>query len=97
MALRKEVSGLPKGTSDHPFYNDVHMATAKGLNFADSADIRMGTAKGFGANDIRMETARGAATLKQGRFKLRERELLESAEVKRKATVAQLCESVLGS
>ena len=35
--------------------------------------------------------ARPGATLKNGRFKLWERELLESSEVRRKSTVAQLC------
>ncbi|TFY82248.1 hypothetical protein EWM64_g1769 [Hericium alpestre] len=55
---------------------DVHMATARGMTFND---------------DIRMETARGGATtVRHGQFQLWEKELLESAEVKRKATVAQL-------
>ena len=57
-------------------------------------DVRMATAKGhLLQDDIRMETARGATTLKQGGFQVWERELLESSEVKRKATVAQLCKS----
>ncbi|KAG2364709.1 kinase-like protein [Suillus spraguei] len=37
-----------------------------------------------------MDTARNATTVKAGGFQLWERELLQSAEVKRKATVAQL-------
>lgn len=68
------------------------MDTAKGLTSMAGFDIRMGTAKSFPSNDdIRMETARGV-TVKQNRLPLRDRELLETAEVKRKATVAQLCE-----
>ena len=35
--------------------------------------------------------ARPGTTLKNGRFQLWERELLESSEVRRKSTVAQLC------
>ena len=69
------------------------MDTVKGLTPVQSyGDIRMATAKGHGFNDdIRMETARGSATVKKTRFQVWERELLESSEVKRKATVAQLC------
>ncbi|TFY63480.1 hypothetical protein EVJ58_g3243 [Rhodofomes roseus] len=48
----------------------------------------MATAKGL-EPDIRMETAKAGATVKQG-FQLWERELIESPEVRRKATVAQL-------
>ncbi|EPQ61171.1 kinase-like protein [Gloeophyllum trabeum ATCC 11539] len=51
----------------------------------------MNTAKGMTmANDIHMETARGGTTLKQPGFQLWERELLDSPEVRRKSTVAQL-------
>lgn len=69
------------------------MDTAKGLTAMQSyGDIRMATAKGHGFNDdILMETARGGATIKQTGFQVWERELLENGEVKRKATVAQLC------
>jgi cell cycle protein kinase DBF2 len=43
-------------------------------------------------DDIRTETAKaGTTTMKQGGLLLWERELLNSSEVKRKATVAQLC------
>ena len=60
----------------------------------------METAKGWDDQDIRMETARGlpdggAGKNNAGRpppLKLWEREVLETAEVRRKATVAQLCE-----
>ena len=53
------------------------MATAKGLD-TQTTD-----------SDVHMETARGP---KQGAgFQLWEKELLESPEIKRKATVAQLC------
>lgn len=66
------------------------MDTAKGFP-AGLPDIRMNTAKGVTlTNDIRMETARGNNTIKGGQFQLWEKELLESSEVRRKATVAQL-------
>lgn len=55
----------------------------------------MTTTKGGGLtyrNDIHMDTVRSSTTVKQGGFQLWERELLDSPEVKRKATVAQLCE-----
>lgn len=42
--------------------------------------------------DVRMATAKAGLTFRQGAMKEWERELLQSAEVKRKATVAQLCE-----
>lgn len=78
-------------------YRDIHMDTAKGQTCMQNfGDIRMATAKGHPLHDdIRMETARGATTIKQGGFQVWERELLESSEVKRKATVAQLCKSNL--
>lgn len=68
-----------------PGDQDIRMGTAKpfGIN-----DITMGTAKP--ANDIHMETAKTGLTLRQGAMKGWERELLESPEVRRKATVAQL-------
>lgn len=54
----------------------------------------MAAAKGYSfAGDIAMETARGSGTTKRRGFKGWERELLESPEVRRKATVAQLCKS----
>lgn len=56
-------------------------------------DINMGTARTPWGDDVQMETARGGATMKQSGFQIWERELLESPEVRRKATVAQLCES----
>ena len=88
----KQISGLPEHHSS--YYHDIHMDTAKGLTSMKSfGDIRMATAKGHLLHDdINMETARGATTIKQGGFQVWERELLESSEVKRKATVAQLCE-----
>lgn len=58
-------------------------------------DVRMGTAKNYVLEDedVRMGTARGGDTGRGGsRLQLWERELVESNEVKRKATVAQLCE-----
>ena len=97
----KHLSGLPPqkenihGASND---NDIHMNTAKGLNHALSIpDIRMSTAKGnLTLKDIHMETVVGDSTLKQGgALQLWERELLGSPEVKRKSTVAQLCEFLL--
>lgn len=75
-------------------YCDIHMDTTKGITIG-LRDIHMNTAKGdHGWNDdITMDTAKGATTMKQSGFQLWERELLESSEVKRKATVAQLCAS----
>lgn len=78
-------SGLP----------DIHMNTAKGMTVG-LPDIHMATAKGFTVDkDIRMETAKAGTTVKGTAFKMWEKELLESPEVRRKATVAQLCESRL--
>ncbi|KAL0950515.1 hypothetical protein HGRIS_007324 [Hohenbuehelia grisea] len=83
-----------KATEGLPSYDrDIHMNTAKGLTtIGGLPDIRMATAKGMtlSPDDIMMDTARGGTTMKGGGLKLWERQLLESAEVKRKATVAQL-------
>ena len=68
---------------------DIHMNTAKGLTMA-VPDIRMATAKGMTIDDIHMDTAKAGTTLKAG-FKMWEKELIDSPEVRRKATVAQLC------
>ncbi|KAI0762504.1 kinase-like protein [Fomes fomentarius] len=65
------------------------MNTAKGLTMA-MPDIHMATAKGMTIDkDIRMDTAKPGTTLKHGP-KMWEKELLDSSEVRRKATVAQL-------
>lgn len=52
----------------------------------------MGTARAPWNDDIQMQTARAGTTMKQGGFQMWERELLESPEIRRKSTVAQLCE-----
>ncbi|KAG6331083.1 hypothetical protein ID866_8005 [Astraeus odoratus] len=67
------------------------MDTAKGITMG-LRDIHMGTARGdhHWNDDINMDTTKNATTMKQTGLKLWERELLESSEVKRKATVAQL-------
>ncbi|ESK95587.1 agc ndr protein kinase [Moniliophthora roreri MCA 2997] len=85
----KQISGLP---SERDYYQDIHMNTAKGLPPSNSNDIRMNTAKGYTfADDIRMDTAKGtASTIRQAGLPLKDREILDSSEVKRKATVAQL-------
>jgi len=102
---KKHISGLPEISNNvsskdglitsSPYYHDIHMETAKGLPSIQSySDIRMGTAKSpqGATDDIYMETARGGTTMKQqSGFQVWERELLESSEVRRKATVAQLC------
>ena len=83
-----------KTRSDSPQTHDIHMDTAKGITMG-LRDIHMGTAKSSGgtwSDDIAMDTARNMTTMKGSGFQLWERELLQSAEVKRKATVAQLCE-----
>jgi cell cycle protein kinase DBF2 len=89
----KLISGLPtQHTNGHPYYYDVHMDTISGSTVG-IPDIRMATGKGYTTNeDARMETARGGTTLKHEKLQSWQKELLESSEVKRKATVAQLCE-----
>lgn len=64
--------------------------------FEEIPDIRMATAKGdFNSNkhDVHMQTINQASTVRKGALKLWERELVEAPEVKRKATVAQLCKT----
>jgi len=88
------MTGLPsQKENQYAGYPDIHMNTAKGMTLG-LPDIHMATTKGSASdNDIRMETARPGTTVRQNGFKIWEKELLESPEVKRKATVAQLCES----
>ncbi|KAH9075627.1 AGC/NDR protein kinase [Lactarius deliciosus] len=78
------MAGLPR--RDH-IYMDTAKSSAVGL-----PDVRMplATARGTLSNDINMNTARSGTTLKNGNLQLWERELLESSEVRRKSTVAQL-------
>lgn len=103
-APRADEAGGPlpspsKISNNQPFPSprDIRMDTAKGFG-TFSRDIRMDTARGFADySDIRMETARGAPeppVAARPPLALWERELLESSEVKRKATVAQLCKSI---
>jgi cell cycle protein kinase DBF2 len=79
---------------------DIHMDTAKGLPPSGLASARLphtglpdiGITNVSLNDDITMATARGGATtMKAGGLQLWERELLDCPEVKRKATVAQLC------
>lgn len=70
-------------------YPDVHMNTAKGGTLAD---VRMATAKNT-LHDVHMNTAKN--TLRPEKFTPRQRKLLSSPEIQRKATVAQLCTCVL--
>lgn len=82
----------PRSRNKESDLPDIHMNTAKGLTMA-MPDIRMATAKGMTIDkDIRMDTAKPGTTLKHGP-KMWEKELLDSSEVRRKATVAQLCQS----
>lgn len=76
------------------------MNTAKNLTSKDimAHAMRSGPKSGLPImdndtlSDVRMDTARaGGTTVKPG-LQLWELELIESPEVKRKATVAQLCE-----
>lgn len=86
---------MDNGNASDAQYRDVHMDTAKGITIG-LRDIHMSTAKGdygWNSDDIRMDTAKAATTVKPSGFQLWERELLESSEMKRKATVAQLCAS----
>jgi len=66
---------------------DIQMQTAKPFRINN---FTMGTAKT--TNDIYMETAKTGLMPRQGAVKGWEQKLLESPEVMRKATVAQLCE-----
>ena len=66
------------------------MDTAKGMTMGEG-DVSMGTARVPWNDDIQMDTARAGTTMKQGGLQMWERELLESSEIRRKATVAQLC------
>lgn len=76
----------------HNHNTDVRMATAKSdTPFQAYSDVTMSTAKGYTlGNDITMDTAKGNATTIRRGFQAWERRLLESSEVRRKATVAQL-------
>lgn len=82
----KTYSGLP----------DIHMNTAKGFTGRwqlAGSDIHMATAKGVPTyKDVRMDTAKPDPTKKMGGLKARDRVRMEDPEVRRKATVAQLCE-----
>ena len=76
--------------------HDIYMDTARGLP-PGLPDVRMGTAKGGMTykNDVHMETYKGATsntTVKHGGLRPWEKLLVDAPEVKRKATVAQLCE-----
>jgi hypothetical protein len=68
---------------------DIHMdiRTNKSSAVVGLPDVLMATL----SNDTITETPRPGTTFKNGRFQLWERELLESSEVRRKSTVAQLC------
>jgi hypothetical protein len=90
-SISKEISGLPtQQDNQYASFVDIHMETAKGIP-TDIGDVSMGTARTPWNDDIHMETARAGTTMKQGGLQMSERELLESSEIKRKATVAQLC------
>ncbi|KAG5339731.1 hypothetical protein C0989_003919 [Termitomyces sp. Mn162] len=85
---------MVKSHDGMPYCRDVHMDTARSNLGGGYVDVQMGTAKGLplvDSNDITMDTARAKTTLRQaGVQKVWEKELLESTEVRRKATVAQL-------
>lgn len=76
-----------KGMAD-----DIHMETVKG-GFEVNSDLLSRLRED---SDIHMQTVKTVLPTKAA-IKPWERELLESPEVKRKATVAQLCKSVSNS
>lgn len=88
---------LPSSPLAYVVDTDIHMNTVKNT----IKDIKMHTVRNAIAglpfpsnrtlNDVRMETMQGGGTTVTSKFQLWEVELLESSEVKRKATVAQLC------
>ncbi|KAL4243152.1 non-specific serine/threonine protein kinase [Abortiporus biennis] len=83
------MAGLPT-QGKYGGYPDIYMNTAKGATLS-TPDIRMTTAKGMTfPGDVTMQTAKPETTIKHGGLQPWERELVDSAEVKRKATVAQL-------
>lgn len=78
------------------------MDTAKPYHGAGVSDVYMQTAKGYINDDVRMDTAKpgsgglgvpgaGGQSYRPPPLKEWERGLVDSPEVKRKATVAQLC------
>lgn len=75
---------------------DIHMNTAKGLTGKwqlAGSDIHMNTAKGVPTyKDVRMDTSKPDPTKKMGGLKARDKLRMDDPEVRRKATVAQLCE-----
>ena len=81
------------------YNSNVHMNTAKNLTLKDFKmhGARSGLTPGLPItdnntlNDVRMGTAKGGGTTVKAGLKLWELELIESPEVRRKATVAQLC------
>ena len=70
---------------------DVHMDTVKGATskWGSRSDIHKGAIPTY--KDIRMETARMDPTKKMGGLNARDRLRMEDPEIRRKATLAQLC------
>jgi len=94
------VSGLPSPTkaNSHAMFSPtpsskdpLNRVGNRNTPQSNSSDVRMDTAKGMTMGDVRMETARATTYKKGAALQLWEKELLDSSEVKRKATVAQLC------
>lgn len=95
----KGLSQLPSPpfSSSYAVDTDIHMNTVKNT----IKDIHMQTVRNAIAglpfpssntlNDVKMETSKAGGTTVRNKFQLWELELLETPEVKRKATVAQLC------
>ena len=80
----------------HEHVHDLSTQRSIEMEPTDPADIRMVTAKGAPTtrlDDIYMDTTKATATTKMRRnvLKVWETEILKTPEVKRKATVAQLC------
>jgi cell cycle protein kinase DBF2 len=85
MAYRLSKENRELGYNDR----DVRMNTARSSMYG-SQDIYMATAKSS-LFDVRMDTAKSDSTIKKAGLKAWEREIVDSPEVIRKATVAQLC------
>lgn len=80
-------------TKENAYDRDIHMNTASSKNtLFNSPDIHMATARSSLYGDFMMDTTKSDATVRKAGLGPWEREIADSPEVKRKATVAQLCE-----
>ena len=86
------VRDVTKKTGYYGGLPDIHMNTAKGATskWKSRSDAYNGGIPTY--KDIHMETAKADPTKKMGGLKARDRLRMEDPEIRRKATVAQLCE-----